>query len=59
MLKLFAGEIGMDWVPDWDQHFNKKTSFKPGTIGVMNAFNENYENEMFDKNRIFNDAALM
>jgi len=32
-------------VPDWDYHYNVKTTFRPGMIGVMSAFNEEYENE--------------
>lgn len=45
--------------PDWDQHFNRKTTFKPGQIGIMNLLNEDYENRMIDRNSIFNDAAML
>ena len=58
LLKI-QSQIQRPVVPDWDQHFNKKTTFRPGTIGTMNAFNEKYENEMYDRNGILNDSAVM
>jgi len=42
-------------VPDWDQHFNKRTTFRPGMIGAINAFNKEYEDEHFAKKGILND----
>lgn len=46
-------------VPDWDQHFNVKTTFWPGMIGLVHAFNEEYENEQFNKQGTLNDVAVL
>ena len=46
--------------PDWDQHFNRKTTFGNGKSEVQlnPAFNPVYENEMIDKIDLLNDNAI-
>jgi hypothetical protein len=44
--------------PEWDQHFNTRTTFKANTIGFNPGFNEEYENKMIDKHDILDDQAI-